>query len=391
MTVVSKDLNVIIMTPFGAGGRGGMDKLSDSIAAFMAKAEVGINVRLVATYGQGSRWLMPLHFLKALLTLTFARLVGRVDLVHINVAGGGSLYRKGIIALWCQVLGVPYIVHVHGSRLRESWPAVSAIKNALPEFLFANSRRIVVLGKVWADYVAGNLPRVSERIIVLPNATEARPLRVRKAAPEGGVHISFMGALGERKGSLLLIEALRRVKSDVPWRATIAGNVDVAGHRRAVEQAGLSEKVQLTGWLGPEDVDALLRETDILALPSFAENLPMVIIEGFAQGIPVVSTPVGAIPEVVEDGVNGLLVAAGDIDALAAALAKLVRSPRMREEMGRAGWESHRRNFENSYYMERLQEIWWEAVGEECRRMYQTVRRRAAPPRLAQELVDRAS
>ena len=73
-------------------------------------------------------------------------------------------------------------------------------------------------------------------------------------------------------------------------------------------------------WLGPDETATLLRSADILVLPSFVENLPMVVIEGLAYDLAVVATPIGAVPEVIGHERNGLLVPVGDVEALAAAL-----------------------------------------------------------------------
>ena len=351
-------LRIIIVTPFGPGGRGGMDRLSDAIIEGVRQTTSDVEVVALATYGKGSQALMPFHFLRALLELARVRVTKQADLLHINVAGGGSAYRKALLALWARTLGIPYIVHLHGSRFRETWPTSTPLLGGMLNAMFTNSRRTLVLGKVWSDYVASVLPGMSDKIIILPNATRSRSPRPPSDQESGPVHIVFMGLLGERKGSLLLIDALSRINPALAWKATIAGNGDIAAHQQAAERAGVAAKVRLPGWLGPADVDELLRAADVLTLPSFAENLPMVIVEAFAQGVPVVATPVGAVPEIVEDGVSGLLSPVGDAAALAAALEKLIASPELRHKMGATAREMHAERFELSGYIARLIDIW---------------------------------
>jgi glycosyltransferase involved in cell wall biosynthesis len=84
----------------------------------------------------------------------------------------------------------------------------------------------------------------------------------------------------------------------------------------------------------------------------------MVIVEAFSRGLAVVSTPVGAIPEVVEDGRNGLLTAAGDVDALANALSRLIDDPDLRSRLGRTAQSDHAAHFSFDAYVERLAELW---------------------------------
>jgi glycosyltransferase involved in cell wall biosynthesis len=358
MQLPSLPLRVIIVTPFGPGGRGGMDRLSDAIIESVHSAFDDVEVQTLVTYGQRSRALMPAYFLLSLLELARVRGFAKADLLHINVAGGGSAYRKAILAFWAQCLGIPYVVHLHGSRFRETWPTSVPILSQLLNGLFSGSRRILVLGKVWADYIVERLPGVGGKVCILPNATRSRPARSKRADPSAPAHIVFMGLLGARKGSLLLIEALSGLDPAFGWKATIAGNGDVAGHEELAERLGVANRISLPGWLGPAEIDQLIYDADMLVLPSFAENLPMVIIEAFAQGVPVVATPVGAVAEVVEDGTTGLLTPVGDVAALTAAMQILIESPDLRQSMGAAARESHRTRFELTGYTERLVEIW---------------------------------
>src|SRR5206468_805374 len=96
-------------------------------------------------------------------------------------------------------------------------------------------------------------------------------------------------------------------------------------------ELGLADRVDVTGWVGAAETDALLAGAHLLLLPSREEGLPMSVLEAIARGIPVVTTPVGAIPDVVQDGVQGLVVEPGDSGALAAAIAELLADePRRR-------------------------------------------------------------
>ena len=190
----SPPFRVLIATPFGRGGRGGMDRLSDAIIDGVHQRSADIEVRTLVTYGSGSKRLMPLHFVRALLELAKVRAAAKVDLLHINVAGGGSAYRKAMLALWARSLGIPYIVHLHGSRFRETWPTRTPLARQLLNALFSRSQRIVVLGKVWADHIGQGLPAIADKICILPNASRARPLPQKLADPRP-VHIVFMDCL----------------------------------------------------------------------------------------------------------------------------------------------------------------------------------------------------
>ena len=95
--------------------------------------------------------------------------------------------------------------------------------------------------------------------------------------------------------------------------------------------------MRLTGALSQDEVTAELARADLFALPSFAEGVPVVLMEAMAAGLPVLATAIAGIPELVEDGVSGRLVAPGDTSGFAAAMADLLADPARARAMGRAG------------------------------------------------------
>ena len=372
MTRSGNCLRVLMATPFGRGGRGGMDSLTDLVIETLGCAPgLSVRGRAVATYGPENKLLMPFVFFGCLFRVAYAKLRGQADVLHINVAWAGSVYRKAVLALFARALGVPYVVHIHGSRFHETWPSPRAAMRRVVDEMLMHSASIVVLGRYWSDHVVKNLPSVANKVHILPNATRSVARRGRNERGERRrVRITFLGALGARKGSLLLIEALSRLTYLPQWEATIAGNGDVAGHLVFAGKYGVAQRLNFPGWLDRDGVDKLLSRTDIFVLPSFAENLPMAIIEAFAHGVPVISTPVGSIPDVVEPGVTGLLTPAGDVDALTKALRQLLEAPDLRVSMGNAARQVHAERFEISTYVECLTEIWRKAAlrGDPIRR-----------------------
>ncbi|WP_439626247.1 glycosyltransferase [Gemmata sp.] len=154
-----------------------------------------------------------------------------------------------------------------------------------------------------------------------------------------------VGRLAEQKGQLLLVAAAARLAdAGHDFELVLAGDGPM---RREVEAAvrghGLGGRVRVTGWLSNAQVRAEMIAARAMVLPSFAEGLPVVIMEALALGRPVVTTFVAGIPELVRDGVNGWLVPAGDVARLADALAAaLEATPEELAAMGAAGAEAVR-------------------------------------------------
>jgi glycosyltransferase involved in cell wall biosynthesis len=292
--------------------------------------------------------------------MTAMRAAGRLDLVHINLAGNGSTYRKIVIADLARSLGIPYVIHLHGGEYPEFWDSTPAWLSKRIRALFENAAQVIVLGQVWSDFVKDRAPGASSRVVVVPNATK-RPV----AAHVGGgdkVHILFLGKIGERKGVPQLGEALHRMRSIPGWKATIAGNGDVAAARKRAGELGIADRVAIPGWVDSAGVTDLITHADVLVLPSFVENLPMSVIEGMGAGLAVVTTPVGAVEDIITDGESGLLVPPGDVDALTNALTRVVEDSHLRERLGKAALAVHHERLDIVPFTETITAIWRSAA-----------------------------
>jgi glycosyltransferase involved in cell wall biosynthesis len=351
-------LHVMVATPLGINGRGGIDRMTDNIFANLnGRPELDIRAERLVTRGQGSLLLAQFVFARAIMKLVTTKLRGRIELLHIHLSDGGSGYRKTFLGATARLLRVPYVVHLHGAVFDEFLlSAPPHLVRAIDRCLL-HSERIVVLGQYWAKMVADRLPETIHKITILPNATQ-QSVAPQVPASDNRVRITCLGQLGERKGTPQLLDALHTLASRNDWTATIAGDGNVEQARGRIRELKLDKKVCAPGWLGPAETDELLCNTDIFVLPSFAENLPMSILEAFAHGIPVVSTPVGAIPEVIEHGRNGLIVPPGDVPKLASALEDLIQNVSKRHGFGKSAQRDFIERYEIRPYVTSLIEIW---------------------------------
>lgn len=158
--------------------------------------------------------------------------------------------------------------------------------------------------------------------------------------PDGPVRLVAIGRFVEQKGQMVLIRAmatLRDSHSDV--HLTLVGDGEMRPDlERAIAEHGLQDHVTLTGWLSEQGVQDQLDAAHALVMPSFAEGLPMVVMEAMANARPVVATYIAGTPELVVPGETGWLVPAGDEHALAQAIAGLAATPLARlDQMGKAG------------------------------------------------------
>lgn len=147
--------------------------------------------------------------------------------------------------------------------------------------------------------------------------------------PPGAGRMVAIGRLSEQKGQLLLIEALGLAVREAPQlHLTLVGDGELrAPIEAAVARLGLQAHVTLAGWLDEAGVRAALGAAHALVLPSFAEGLPMVVMEAMAAARPVLGTAIAGMPELVVPGETGWLVPAGDVEALSAGMVALARTP----------------------------------------------------------------
>jgi len=339
---------------------GGIDRLMDEIRRRWKAAAPDLDVKFFATRGSGHLLLAPFYCAAAALALIFYRITRGRCLCHVNLASQGSTLRKLFLTGLAKQLGHATVIHLHGAMFHDYTRRVGAFQRAQIQRMFRDTRRVIVLGSFWRDFVAETFNLPAERILVLPNASAARPPRAPEAVPP---EILFLGRLGERKGVPVLVAALGRLAvNGLDWRAVIAGDGDQAPYRAEVERLGLSARVTFPGWLGEAESHAHLARAALLVLPSEAEGLPMAVIEAFAWGVPVISTPVGSTPDILHDGVEGLMIPVGDVAALAQALERLVGDAALRQKLGANARAFFDRHLDFGPYMENLIACWRAAM-----------------------------
>jgi glycosyltransferase involved in cell wall biosynthesis len=149
------------------------------------------------------------------------------------------------------------------------------------------------------------------------------------------------------------------LRAQVPrLRIECAGDGDLGKVERYAAAMNMAARVKMRGWLDQEASEQLLSRAAAFVLPSYAEGLPMSLLEAMAAGCPVVATRVGGIPDLITDGVDGLLVAPGDPHALAAALQRILRDPAFARQLGNAARRTIANRYTAERSLERLEQIY---------------------------------
>jgi glycosyltransferase involved in cell wall biosynthesis len=267
----------------------------------------------------------------------------RPDAVYMPLVGTWTGFSRDSVLAWIgKHYGAKVVGHVHGAWFYR----VLALKGIPGRFARKCINRfdaLLVLGSWWKDLVSDY--GYQGRVFVVPptlnrQCFEAGRAYERSYATENPVGL-FVGSVGKRKGVFELLQALHHLKlAGKPAKVIFAGGQEEEGEweelmRRRTE-LGLEN---LTEFLGPVQGESLyeqFRRADYFVLPSFAEGLPVVLLEAGSFGLPVIVTPVGAIRDLVKHDVNGVFVQPGEVNEIAAAIDRLRSNPQDRERFGTA-------------------------------------------------------
>jgi len=150
-----------------------------------------------------------------------------------------------------------------------------------------------------------------------------------------------VGRLTSAKGQAILLEAVAELQTrQVPVRLTLVGmGPDEKSLQAYAEQLGIRGQVRFTGAVDQDHILRYYQTADMFVLPSFAEGLPVVLMEAMAMEIPCITTAITGVPELIQNGEDGLLVAASDVNGLADAISRLANDPELRRKIGQAGRE----------------------------------------------------
>ncbi|MDN5788084.1 glycosyltransferase family 4 protein [Pseudorhodobacter sp.] len=232
---------------------------------------------------------------------------------------------------------VPWICHIHGwlgathSRLYRMFEAVDRALMRRADHVLTGSHATLDEVRVAGARAAS----VVSNAVLLPPPTDHRLARQSVGLPEAGVIFTILGRLHPGKGQDLFLNALSRLPRDMPWQGVIVGSGGEDAILKALAaKLDLGNRLHFTGFV--ESTAPWIAASDVIAVPSRKESLPLTCLEGMAQGRAVVVSAAGDLPRVVTDGRTGLIVPINDVPALEAAFLRLLLDPDLRNQLGEA-------------------------------------------------------
>ncbi|WGV27781.1 glycosyltransferase family 4 protein [Halotia branconii] len=300
-----------------------------------------IKIQHFTSHDEGSITHRLIVFIKALVSLLSKLMFDKLDIVYIHLSDGGSVLRKAIIALVAFSFQKPVFIHAHGAEFHVTYSSLPKWTKKWLNSIFRHCKGFIVLSKTWKDYYVINIGLDPQKVFVLPNPTEL-PIETPQRLNTKKVTLLFCGRVGQRKGAFDLIKAFAKLPDTIKncSNLILAGDGDLEQAQNLVDSLNLVECITFLGWVNSEKRNELLASADVFILPSYNEGLPMAILEAMAWSLPVISTPVGGIPELVVSKKNGFLVTPGDIEQLSHTMQSLIENEALRLLLGKAARET---------------------------------------------------
>ncbi len=260
-------------------------------------------------------------------------------IAHIHTCSGLSFFLDSLLMLLAKAKGVKGVLHIHGAKFDEFLDDLTPIKKKLAFWFLRIADAVVVLSEEWRNTLEA---RVSgAKYIVIANGVPI-PKVSSAIIASSSIRVLFLGNLCQRKGVWDLLTVAEKLPSGIKI-FLVGGEEDIGIGKKIkthIADNQLTEKIE---WMGTSVGKEKLRwfiDTDIFILPSYAEGLPISLLEAMAYAMPVITTPVGGIPSVIQHMKNGVLVQPGDAEEIMEAILLLSNDLDLRQHLGAAGRET---------------------------------------------------
>ncbi|MCG6940281.1 MAG: glycosyltransferase family 4 protein [Thiohalocapsa sp.] len=346
-------LRVLMVGPLPPPVGGMASVVQNLVLALGPRVELAVLDNVKTTAADRSLWQGIAAQLRLLGRLAWRCVGWRPAVVHIHTCSWFTFWRNGVDLALARLLGRRVVLHIHGAQFHRFLGGLSGPRAWLARRVLRGAHRVVVLGAGWREVLSAWADPA--RIVVVPNGVPAGQQVV--PSPQGPFRVLCLANYEARKGQEDLLRAVAGLDSARPVRVELLGFEAEPGRRQRLldlaAELGVAD-VDIPGPVIGDAKDARLAAAHCFCLPSYDEGLPMSMLEAMAVGLPVVATRVGAIPEALADGREGLLFEPGDVAALTGHLAWLIDEPEAAAALGAAGHERLAQDFSLEHSAELL-------------------------------------
>jgi glycosyltransferase involved in cell wall biosynthesis len=271
----------------------------------------------------------------------------RYKIIHVHTASRWSFRRKAPVLLAGRIWRKKLIIHIHGGGFESYYQQASKPEKLFITHIFRIADKIIVLSHSEIDRIRSFCS--PDKATVIYNSVSDSDVKAKEVADRvyPPYNILFLGLFLQRKGIFDLLEAMKLVlKKTSDVQLIICGKGQIELVRNYATKLGIEDFVTIPGWVSGTRKRLLLEQGYMLVLPSYIEAFPMSLLEAMAAGLPVITTAVGCVREIVEDEVEGFVIQPGDIQMLSKRMERLLKDNSLWKNMSQAA--SQKVNFKFS-------------------------------------------
>jgi len=313
---IKSSRHVLTIGPEFNSPKGGIEMV------LMSYSQTIPDFQFLSSWKQTSKIKVIFHFIKQLPKIFYKLWKDKeIEIVHLHGSYKGSLIRKLILLFLIKTLFRKKIIyHSHGSQFEKIYESAGSCNKFIMHELIEHSDSIICLSVSWKRFFETNFNCKS--IYVLKNIINKPIIISKKNSKRNVIKFLFLGILGERKGIFDLLNVIIKYRYifESKIEIHIGGNGETEKVQNIIKTNHLEPIIIFHGWVSGIKKIELLNDSDVFILPSYNEGLPIAILEAMSYGMPIISTNVGGIPEVIETGVNGFLVNPGNLKELKKAI-----------------------------------------------------------------------
>lgn len=351
-------MKVLVVGPSDTKSRGGMATVINGIRNSKVLNEK-YDIDIFSSYIDGNILTRLLYSIYAYIKFLFV--YKKYDLFHIHNASFGSTFRKRHYLKKIKKANKKAIAHVHGAKYLIFYDGLNDKKKEKVLDYLNSADMVIALSDDWKEKFEDTFHITN--CYSLNNGIDTEEFERAVCDLETYKNtFAFMGRLGERKGAYDLVDAVEiAVKVNPEIKVIMAGDGEIEKVKQLIKSKNLESNIEVVGWIGFEEKIELLKKSATVVLPSYNEGLPMTVLEGMAAGKAIISTTVGAIPEVIKEE-NGILIEAGDVEALSDALVKCSTDVEMIKDMSAKNREKIDREFSMKIMHKKLDEYYQDVL-----------------------------
>lgn len=352
---MDKRIKCLMVGP-GPGEKGG---ISAVIATYL---EIGfkdnIEVKYITTYKDGNKLYKIFIFLRSLCNILLY--MRWADIVHIHMASGASFLRKAIIIKIAYSFNKKIIIHQHGGAFDQFYEKAGKNRRKIIRTVFSYADRIILLSKEWKDFFVKEICN-EEKATVIFNGVIVPDFQRNNYLDK---NILFIGRIDKKKGIYDLLDAFSEaLKRDNEIHLYIAGTGEEQKLIECAKRLNIEDKIELLGWVRGKEKDDIMRKCSLMILPSYTEGMPVSVLEAMSYSMCTIVSDVGGVPQIIDDGVNGLLIKPGHPEMIEQKINFAISKPTEKMKIGQNARAKICKIFDAQIGQRRIEKLYFEVTG----------------------------